>query len=248
MTSAPTYDYIIAGAGCAGLSLALHLIRSGKFTGQKILLLDQDLKTSNDRTWCFWEETPGIFEPVVFRQWEHLWFYGEQYDRKLDIGPCRYKMIRGIDFYQYCLQEIKAQPNFTVQHGRIAHVVSSPAVTGVVVDGLLIRSRYVFSSILFEKPRLSPGEYWLLQHFKGRIIETGEDAFDTGTATLMDFRVDQREGTAFCYVLPLSARQALVEYTLFSAQVLRPEAYDAGLDRYMADVLQLPHYHISAEE
>ena len=35
------YDYIIAGAGCAGLSLAVHLILSGQFSNKKILLIER---------------------------------------------------------------------------------------------------------------------------------------------------------------------------------------------------------------
>jgi hypothetical protein len=59
------YDYIIAGAGCAGLSLAVHMIHSGKFPDKKILFIDKHPKKFNDRTWCFWENQPTIFDPIV---------------------------------------------------------------------------------------------------------------------------------------------------------------------------------------
>jgi lycopene beta-cyclase len=49
------YDYIVAGAGAAGLSLIAHMIHSGQFSDKKILLIDRSPKTQNDRTWCFWE-------------------------------------------------------------------------------------------------------------------------------------------------------------------------------------------------
>ena len=35
-----------------------------------------------------------------------------------------------------------------------------------------ISANYVFNSILFEKPELQKKEYYLLQHFKGWMIET----------------------------------------------------------------------------
>jgi lycopene beta-cyclase len=248
MINPPPYDYIIAGAGCAGLSLAVHMIRSEGFADKKILIVDQDVKRANDRTWCFWEEQPGPFEHLVFSRWQKLWFHGESFSRKLDIAPHTYKMIRGIDFYSDCLRQIEAQPNFSFLQGKVEHVVSSDVVTGVMVQGQLLHSHYVFNSILFERPELSPKEYWLLQHFKGRIIETTEDVFDPATATLMDFRTDQKNGTAFCYVLPLSARQALVEYTLFSEELLSPEAYEQGLDAYIGDILKLKEYKIIDEE
>ena len=64
------YDYIIAGAGCAGLSLAMHIIHSGKLQDKKVLLIDKDPKNSNDRTWCFWQSEEGLFEPIVYKEWQ----------------------------------------------------------------------------------------------------------------------------------------------------------------------------------
>ena len=92
------YDYIIAGAGCAGLSLLMHMIHSGHFEDKKILLVDKDLKKANDRTWCFWEKDPGLFETVVYRRWDRLWFSSQAYKNVLQIEPYQYKMIRGLDF------------------------------------------------------------------------------------------------------------------------------------------------------
>src|SRR3954469_9044879 len=100
------YDYIIAGAGCAGLSLAMHMIESASFNDKRVLLLDLDPKRSNDRTWCFWQKEAGLFESIVCRQWQQLWFHGTQFSKKLDLSPYSYKMIRGIDFYDHCLHRI----------------------------------------------------------------------------------------------------------------------------------------------
>lgn len=78
------------------------------------------------------------------------------------------------------------------------------------------------------------GAHHLLQHFKGWLINTEEDCFDPTTATFMDFRVSQEAGTAFVYVLPTSRRQALVEYTLFTADLLAKESYDHALQEYIS--------------
>ena len=50
------YDYIIAGGGCAGLSLAWQLLHS-PLRDRTILIVDRDDKDQNDRTWAFWSET-----------------------------------------------------------------------------------------------------------------------------------------------------------------------------------------------
>src|SRR6476619_7209834 len=107
------YDYIITGAGCAGLSLAMHLVESGKFSDKEILIIDKDAKNRNDRTWCFWEQESGLFEPIVKKQWTQLWFQSDGVSKKLDLTPYRYKLIRGIDFYTYCIERLLRQPNIT---------------------------------------------------------------------------------------------------------------------------------------
>ena len=96
------YDYIFTGAGCAGLSLLVRMLKSGHFNNKDFLLIDRDQKISNDRTWCFWETGKGFFEEIVYSQWERLQFYGKDFETTLDIAPYKYKMIRGIDFYEYC--------------------------------------------------------------------------------------------------------------------------------------------------
>lgn len=84
----------------------MRMIRSDKFTGKKILLLDKEPKTKNDRTWCFWEKENGFFDEVVYRKWDQVSFLSKEFSSAMNIAPYQYKMIRGIDFYQYCFTEI----------------------------------------------------------------------------------------------------------------------------------------------
>ncbi len=241
------YDYIIAGAGCAGLSLAMHLIKSGRFANKKILLVDSTVKNANDRTWCFWEDEPGLFEPVVHKQWASLWFFGDGFYKDLSIKPYKYKMIRGIDFYNFCIDTISAQQNFEWLQASVDSVFSDNE-TGVVINGERIVANYVFNSILFEKPSLNNKHHWLLQHFKGWQIEVPESTFDTSIATMMDFRISQEHGTAFCYVLPTTDKTALVEYTLFTPSLLKEEEYEAGLKNYIENILHLSGYTVTDTE
>jgi lycopene beta-cyclase len=242
------YDYIISGAGCAGLSLAVHMIRSGKFRDKMILLIDQDSKKANDRTWCFWEKEKGLFEEIVFRHWGQLWYYDEGFSKPLDIAPYRYKMVRGIDFYDYCLQLIREAPNFSFLDAKVEAIDQEDERAMVKTSGGDFTAGHVFNSIIFQKPDLDPREIWMLQHFKGWTIHTDHHRFDALSATLMDFRISQQRGTAFCYVLPFSSHKALVEYTLFSPHLLQPNEYDTGLKHYLEYVLGLRDYTIEETE
>ena len=243
-SAADQFDYIISGAGCAGLSLAVHLIQSGKFDDKKILIVDKEEKTKNDRTWCFWETEPGLFEDIVYKKWEKAWFHGEEYSKLLELNPYHYKLIRGIDFYKYCFNIIRQQKNITVQFGEVQHLVSTKEETSLVINGQKYYADYIFNSILFDKPVLKKKEYWLLQHFKGWIIEANGPFFDSSTATLMDFRVGQQYGTAFVYCMPFTTSKALVEYTLFTEKVLHREEYDLQLQNYIGQHLGIDNFTI----
>jgi len=109
----------------------------------------------------------------------------------------------------------------------------------------------VINSILFSDTPLLSNEsksYHLLQHFKGWMIETSEDCFDPDKATFMDFRVSQQSGTTFVYVLPVTNRRALVEYTLFSKDLLPAGTYDAALGNYINRYITKSDYRIEHNE
>jgi lycopene beta-cyclase len=64
----------------------------------------------------------------------------------------------------------------------------------------------------------------------------------------MDFRVSQLNGAAFCYVLPVTSRKALIEYTLFSSQLLQRDEYERAVEGYIKEHLNLSSYQIIEKE
>lgn len=248
MESSATYDYIIAGAGCAGLSLAVHMIHSGRFADKKILIVDKEEKNKNDRTWCFWETEPGLFEPVVYHRWDKAWFHSDKLSKLLDLPPYQYKLIRGIDFYYHCFQLIRQQQNIHIRLGEVKGIESKDDGASLLIDDEKISGRYIFNSILFNKPDLRQKEHYLLQHFKGWIVDADQPVFKPNEATLMDFRTSQNNGTTFVYVMPFSEKKALIEYTVFNEKLLPDQQYDDGLKNYIHNVLQVSSYKVSESE
>ena len=105
------YDFIIAGAGCAGLSLLHSILQSPILNQKSILVLDKSFEKSNDRTWCFWETSSSAFESLVCKKWEKISIHKKECSTQLSTHPFEYKMIQGIDFYQHIMQFAKGFSN-----------------------------------------------------------------------------------------------------------------------------------------
>lgn len=242
------YDYIISGAGAAGLSLLMRLMQHKAFDEKNILVVDKAPKNQNDPTWCFWEQERGLFERVVHHQWQHVHFFSRYFSSLINLSPYYYKMIRSIDFYNYVLQEAERHPNIVFKYGNVEAAGNEGNKGLVIVGGERYTADYVFNSILFDKPTVPSGKYYLLQHFKGFVIETKGTHFNPSEATLMDFRVSQQHGTTFVYVLPVSKNRALVEYTLFTEKLLHESEYNTALHTYISSYLNIHDYTIEEQE
>jgi lycopene beta-cyclase len=247
------YDFIFMGAGCAALSIVMRMIKTARFADKKILLIDKERKINNDRTWCFWEKDDGFFENVVYRKWDKLCFFSNDFSDLMDISPYEYKMIRGIDFYNYCFSEIAKNINIDILYGKIGSISYDRDGISIDIDDVTQRFQHATLFNSFPKDQKqdrvnSKNDITFLQHFKGWIIDTPHAVFDPGKATFMDFRVRQDRGTTFVYVLPFSATRALVEYTLFTKDILKDEEYDSELSAYLKEFLKIADYKIIEEE
>ncbi len=238
------YDYIIAGAGCAGYSLLYHLLQDPILNKKKILVLDANFNKGNDRTWCFWEDQAGPFESIVCKKWSNIEVLKGTMHRSLPTAPFEYKMIQGIDFYQYVSDFAKGFDNVEWVASKILSIDSiNDSSARVNWEGGSANAEFVFSSINGERIQ---SKLW--QHFKGIVVEFDNAVFDDTVARLMDFNVPQMDATAFMYLLPLTDKKALVEYTLFSPTILASAEYDHVLDAYMEEHYKGQAYQIQHSE
>lgn len=243
------YDYIITGGGCAGLSLLFRFHKDPFFQHKKILVIDADEKKQNDRTWCFWEKEPGMFESIVHHSWDQIEFLGYQFQKTIPILPYQYKMIKGIDFYNYIQEKTKAALNIFWLQAEVTKIYTDEnGVATVEYGSERITSQFIFNSIIFEKPILQKHQFYFLQHFVGWEIESIKPCFDSSVARFMDFSISQKNGTSFMYVLPISEHKALIEYTLFTEDLLAQNEYEEALRSYIANQLHIDEYTITHVE
>ncbi len=243
-----TYDFVMAGGGAAGLSLAYHLRRNG-FVAERVLIIDKDDKRSNDRTWCFWSADETEFDQIAAKRWRKLAVIAEN-TQVLDLAPYTYTMIRGVDFYRYVKEFLARDKNTVFLTAVVDEIRDGEEVAEVVADGRTYRARWVFDS--FFVPRnfsVDTKKYhFLKQHFTGWFIETESPEFDPETVTWFDFRTPQNNEMRFMYVLPESPTRALVEFTLFSADLLSDDQYENALKAYVHSVLNIDRYVIHESE
>ena len=240
------YDYIITGAGCAGLSLLRAIMQRPFFKQKKILLIDKANKNTNDRTWCFWEYKPGLFENIIHHRWQQIDFYSNYFSARYDLIPYEYKMVRGIDLYETVLKEARQHSNIEIIYDDVLSIDNNENSATVKTANTTFTASYIFNSIIFgdwkQQALQQKNVHVLLQHFKGLMIETNEAIFDDNIATFMDFRTGQTKGPTFFYVLPVAKNKALIEYTLFSEKILEQSDYDAALEDYIQTTLNIKNY------
>lgn len=205
----------IAGAGAAGLSLAVHLVRAG-IPDLRLSLIDRDFTPRADRTWCYWDADSTLYPEMVRREWRRIRVAGTSGEVVETLDGPTYRMADSALYTRSALAELERHPEVTF-------------VTAESPDLKSLDHDLVFQSIL-PKQRTEP---WLKQHFLGMEVRSEEPVFDPDTATIMDFRVDQRHGFAFMYVLPLTAQQALVEFTLFTDALIPENAYREEIAAYL---------------
>ncbi len=248
------FDYILAGGGAAGLSLAYHMMHGG-LDDKRVLIVDLASKNSNDRTWCYWSDTKEMFDPIVSRRWSHVWFHGPDRSHRWALNPYTYNMVRGIDFYRFTRDDLEARENVQFLNARVSTIEDGDVHTGtpaqiVLEDGRRFAADWVFDSLFLPREFAVDTQryHFLKQHFVGWFVRTAEPVFDPDAVTMFDLRVPSRGDFRFMYLLPVSPYESLVEYTLFSSTLLPREEYERELAEYMERYYPGVAYEVTERE
>ncbi|MFK7979886.1 MAG: lycopene cyclase family protein [Saprospiraceae bacterium] len=247
--SSTIYDYAIIGAGGAGLHLVLAMIEDNWFVDKKILILDKADKKTNDKTWSFWEKGSGKWDAILEKSWKKGKFNTSKKSIDLDLAPYLYKTLPSINFYKLAKQKIAAANNITwIQDeiNTVSNLEKQIKITGKQGNytALQVFDSRIDKGFLAAKDR----HFTLQQHFKGWEIETEKPVFDTTTFVMMDYQIKWQDSASFTYVLPFSPTKAMVEFTLFTSDLIEYDAYDILLKKYIQDILKIDQYHITKVE
>jgi lycopene beta-cyclase len=228
-----SFDIIIAGAGAAGLSLLWNLMQdNGKQLN--ILVADVSLKPTDDKTWCFWDDSHLPAKEWISHSWSfaEVRVHGQTLRHKLtDYG---YYCVRSDHYKKSILSEAEKHPSVTLLECSISGFSVSDHQGVMHTDIGDFKADWVFQSALkspgFDDARVDNS---LMQHFVGWEIRTKKEMFDPETIMMMDFDTPQIGGLTFFYILPFSSDRALIEHTLFTGSLLEEEEYDREIKAYL---------------
>lgn len=227
------YDYIIAGAGAAGLSLAWRLMQS-PLSEKKVLVVDANLTPTYDKTWCFWDHQAPPFADIIYKQWDkvELGIEGQRFAQPLRNYP--YYCLRNVDFQNKILNALRSNSQFHLLESDIIRLQGDSESPTLQTPEGSYSADYIFQSC-FDPWQANSDQphYPLWQHFLGWEIKLPKPLLAADTFTLMDFDETFDEGIAFVYLLPWSRQAGLIEYTIFSDRVLSSQFYEEKLSLYL---------------
>ena len=227
-------DFIILGGGASGLQLAYRLSRHTAFANASILIIESNNHKGNDRTWCYWETGDGEWDDLLQNQWNKVQFKSKNIDKIIDLGNASYKMLRSKPYYDHLHQSLAKNKSIQIEYAQCTGFVDEGFYVTVNTDKQTYRCSTLFNSIFDWSVLRKQNRYPVLQqHFLGWYIKTPRPQFDTETAVFMDFTVPQVQETRFMYVLPYTQTEALIEYTLFSKELLDKSEYEDAIREYL---------------
>ena len=242
------FDYIIVGNGLAGLQLALAFNNDSFFQNKKIALIDVSKKLNNDKTWSFWETKKTSLSDLAYKSWNKASIITSEKYKLINLKPYSYKSIRSIDFYTYAFNQLKNNTNFQFIIDKVEGVIDNDIVTVKTTKNSYYAS-HVFDSRIPQEFNKNVENYTtLIQHFKGWVIKTEDDSFKEDEVTKMDYRLKDGNQTTFMYVLPFSSKEALVEFTYFTENIVEESTYDSFIEQYIKNYLNIKKYKIEETE
>ena len=247
MSTPSAYDLIIIGGGCAGLSLASNL---AKLPGAapKVLVLEQRLQYRNDRTWCFWDTANAACKSLVTHAWPTFRIKDKQQAHTYDALKHPYLMLASDVFYNQALADIDRCSNTQLLLGE--EIIGSAVKVNQAWQVKTASGNYSAKWLVDTRPHpdMVESDSVLWQSFFGQEIELDAAHFDADQCVLMDFDDGFANGLAFVYFLPTSAKQALIEYTVFSEHRYNKEALQPMLMQAVAQYTGQMAHRVVREE
>ena len=248
-------DLIILGGGCAGLSLAMRLAVLGDAC-PSVIIIEQRAHYQHDRTWCFWQSKSTSMQSLVTRKWLKILIKDDDDSVVVNCTLNHYQMLESYTFYEEALRVIAL--NNRIKLVLNTSIINTPYKVGSDWQVATENETYDAKCIIDTRPDQTPqiGNAVLWQCFLGQEISCEHDVFNQDCVTLMDFsknaavntHVSDTKEIVFTYILPISAKRALVEATVFSEAPLNQEDLKLKLEAAISLETQGKAYQVIRSE
>jgi lycopene beta-cyclase len=242
------WDIVIVGGGLSGLALAAELA-APEFAALSVLVLEKRLAYERDRTWSYWAPSAGTqhrYSHLERTRWARWAVSLNERTCLHTSAQLAYATLDADAFYVAARQAIASAKHVELRLGTgVASMAAHSTRHGMAItteQGDVVQARWVFDA----RPPQQVAQSTLVQQFAGWEVHTEHDAFDTRTVQLMAFE-PHAKGLHFWYVLPYSARSALVESTWVSPASWQPDTTQE-LTQYLAQHLQGKPYTVVYRE
>jgi lycopene beta-cyclase len=238
------WDIVIVGGGLGGLSLAAELAAPA-FAAMSVLVLEKRSRYVRDRTWSYWATTPHKYSHLERYQWNNWTVSLGDVVYSQCSQRSRYASLDADAFYKNAVDVICNSSHISLRMNACVTNIEPFGSSETVItleQGHTVRAKKILDARPVQQS--TPGT--LVQQFVGWEIQLERDVFDSSQIQLMSFQPN-RHGLHFFYVLPYSARCALVESTWISSADWHPD-YDTELKRYISQLCGSNDYSVVYSE
>lgn len=228
------FDFIIVGAGLSGLHLSYCFLKDEYFKDYSFLIIDKEKSKKEDNYFSYWEIGDGKWDSILKNKWSKGDFFSKKGKVEMDFSDYSYKTLSSSKFKAYVKKKIKKKKKFKLSKDTVLKIKEEKNNIVVVGNKKNYNAKHVFDS------RLSPilnkkikKHTYLQQHFLGWVVKTNEKIFNKRSFVFMDYRIRDKNSTAFTYVLPFKKDEALIEHTYFSKNVQNHEVYEEYIKDYL---------------
>lgn len=235
------YDYVIAGAGVSGLSLADALTQ--QFPHCSVLIIDPN--EDPDYNISFWIEGETPYASIMLRTWRQIAVRFGKEERVCPLNDYHLHAFWRSDFDDLLNERLRKTGRVDFLEAPVSQIEDCGDNVEVITPRRFVRSNWAFDSRSKIGDVRKHDPHLLLTEGLAWEIKTRQPIFDPATAILFDF-VQETSTFDFMYVLPYTENYALVNYAVITpySQAITQETSAKAIDHYLTTRLKVGDYEI----